>query len=428
MPLVRRTHAFLRRFVARTDGYTLVVVASLMAALGVGTTAYLDQFVVTQQAQRQLAARQQISRLVSALAQYEYYHGSYPCPASVVQPPGSTSFGAPETNCATGTAAGIAQLSGSTQVIRGMVPVRALAPYGIESEDAFDPWGSRYMYVINRQLTPLGNGVATAAPSLTHASLSTNLSTPSVLVISYGRDRRGGYLRSQSGASLAAGPSVACTNDTELRGRNCGDHLYFVMGGSNTGSTVPASAYFDDVISFLVRNGSCRAQPVVWGGGSECATSSTNLGNGASAVLPNTNVGYNGTITVTCTNGVLSRSSASCFADPLHGGWTGWSECSATQCGQTGSRTRSCTNPPPTNGGLPCSGAAMESCTIAPCVSPCSPGQCEVNSVCGGTQCLNTGDGYIDSTDPCRKSYICNNGVLVYQGQNSHCSDASSCI
>lgn len=53
-------------------------------------------------------------------------------------------------------------------------------------------------------------------------------------------------------------------------------------------------------------------------------------------------------------------------ASPVDGGWSGWSDygtCYAVACGSTGvhSRTRTCTNPAPANGGSACVGSNVES-------------------------------------------------------------------
>ena len=47
----------------------------------------------------------------------------------------------------------------------------------------------------------------------------------------------------------------------------------------------------------------------------------------------------------------------------VNGGWSDWSECSATECGATGTQTRTCTNPAPANGGADCVGASSQACS-----------------------------------------------------------------
>lgn len=49
----------------------------------------------------------------------------------------------------------------------------------------------------------------------------------------------------------------------------------------------------------------------------------------------------------------------------VNGSWSQWSTCSV-KCGG-GIRTRTCTNPAPKNGGLPCPGPASELCNLKPC-------------------------------------------------------------
>lgn len=50
---------------------------------------------------------------------------------------------------------------------------------------------------------------------------------------------------------------------------------------------------------------------------------------------------------------------------PVDGGWSEWSECSAT-CGG-GTQTRTCTNPAPANGGASCEGSSSQECNTQSC-------------------------------------------------------------
>lgn len=57
---------------------------------------------------------------------------------------------------------------------------------------------------------------------------------------------------------------------------------------------------------------------------------------------------------------------------PVPGAWAAWgvwSSCDAECGGGMRSRTRSCTDPPPKNGGQPCAGEALQSqpCNLQPC-------------------------------------------------------------
>ena len=78
------------------------------------------------------------------------------------------------------------------------------------------------------------------------------------------------------------------------------------------------------------------------------------------------------------TNWTVGDTPVFCYlAIPVDGGWTAWTDwvaCSVT-CGTgTQQRSHACTNPPPSNGGVICSGAPTESqpCATAPCPSMCT--------------------------------------------------------
>lgn len=371
----------IHRLLRQREGYTLVVVAALFGAMAVAVAAYLDRGVATQQIDRQKDVRGQLSRLNSALAQYEYFNGRYPCPASIKKTPHDPDFGAPIANCHTGSvttspsaanpSSGIYQLD-NAQIIRGMVPVRALAAYGIDTEDALDPWNNRIMYVVNRNVTPGGSGQATVLPSLQQTT-GESLPNPSFLLISYGTDRRGAFARSQGSADLNNSTAVVACPGNELRSANCNTDLNFRIGPSFASSNATPGTYFDDTVSFGVRNGACKGGEVTWS--PACKGTATNLADGASLTIDNTQLGYTGKVTLTCSNGTLSQSSATCNPNPVHGGWTDWSACSASACGTTGTQTRSCNNPPPSNGGAdcpntdggmsrPCDAPACSGCTI----------------------------------------------------------------
>ena len=51
---------------------------------------------------------------------------------------------------------------------------------------------------------------------------------------------------------------------------------------------------------------------------------------------------------------------------PINGGWSDWSQRN-TQCGYSGTQTRTCTNPAPANGGAYCSGSSTQSYTNEAC-------------------------------------------------------------
>lgn len=75
----------------------------------------------------------------------------------------------------------------------------------------------------------------------------------------------------------------------------------------------------------------------------------------------------------------------SCGPAPVNGGWSGWSNCSAS-CGG-GTQTRSCTNPAPSGGGASCSGASSQACNTQACpINGGWSGWSSCDAACGGGQ------------------------------------------
>ena len=108
--------------------------------------------------------------------------------------------------------------------------------------------------------------------------------------------------------------------------------------------------------------------PVVDGGWSDWSPQSTQCG-------------ITGTQTRTCTNPAPANGGAYCIGPstqtytttacyvpptPINGGWSAWSP-QSTQCGYTGTQTRTCTNPAPANGGAYCIGPSTQTYTTAAC-------------------------------------------------------------
>ena len=103
---------------------------------------------------------------------------------------------------------------------------------------------------------------------------------------------------------------------------------------------------------------------------------------------------------------------------PVDGGWSAWGSCSAAGCGATGTQTRTCDNPSPGCGGSACSGPSSRSCTANEPVdggwsawSACSAGACGLRGTqtracthpspaCGGSACVGASSRSCTGSDP----------------------------
>ncbi|KAL5248998.1 hypothetical protein ACHWQZ_G018005 [Mnemiopsis leidyi] len=162
------------------------------------------------------------------------------------------------------------------------------------------------------------------------------------------------------------------------------------------------------------------------------------------------------TRTRTCTNPAPANGGADCVGDsseirqcntnacPVDGGYSDfgdWSECSVVCGGGTQTRTRTCTNPAPANGGADCVGASSETRQCNSNVCPVDGGYSdfgdwsECSAVCGGgTQtrtrtCTNPApaNGGADCVGDSSETRQCNSNACPVDGGYSDFGDWSEC-
>ncbi|XP_050572817.1 LOW QUALITY PROTEIN: SCO-spondin-like [Cygnus atratus] len=170
-----------------------------------------------------------------------------------------------------------------------------------------------------------------------------------------------------------------------------------------------------------------------WGGWSECSRS-CGLGVTARqrAVLRGALPGG------TCLRPHLDTRSCFLRACPVPGAWAAWgawSPCDAECQGGVRSRTRSCTDPPPKNGGQPCPGEALQSqpCNLQPCgdSQECGPGMvlvragdCAQGLVPPCPQACGDLGATTSCQSPCQEGCRCLPGLFLQEGA---CVNASQC-
>lgn len=250
------TRMFLSSRRGGESGFALVIIATLFIAFAVAAAAIMDHTNATEQLKQREATEAQLSRLTSALVQYYLFNGSYPCPASYGVVATDGTFGNPVdtfTVCQAATipaGSGVDLLApgGATNSLRGMVPVRALLPYGIDPNDAFDNWDNRVMYIVDRNLATGGSGTAAVAAnraSVTEYNTGQLFRSPDFIVLSYGRDGLGAIPRTQTSVVV-----LCPAGGVLLRQTNCGSSGAFVQGPTFTPPNASSNVYFDDMLSF----------------------------------------------------------------------------------------------------------------------------------------------------------------------------------
>lgn len=236
------------RHPSHQQGFALIVVGALFIAFALVSAAVIDRTNATKQLDTIARTQAQLSRISEALMRYSLANNNrYPCPASMTTAVTDATFGQAVTGCQTGTPTGITVLT-SSATIRGMVPVLELLTYGVDPSDAFDAWGNRIAYVVDRQMTPAGTPGTPAAnrPAITDAITSATFRDPDFMLISFGRDGLGATPRNSTSVA------IACSG-TDPRALNCDGDLSFTTRPITTGPGLTAAQYYDDIIVFYGR-------------------------------------------------------------------------------------------------------------------------------------------------------------------------------
>eukprot|EP00457_Paulinella_chromatophora_P002243 gb/GEZN01002247.1/.p1 GENE.gb/GEZN01002247.1/~~gb/GEZN01002247.1/.p1 ORF type:complete len:742 (+),score=66.54 gb/GEZN01002247.1/:45-2270(+) len=108
------------------------------------------------------------------------------------------------------------------------------------------------------------------------------------------------------------------------------------------------------------------------------------------------------------------------FACRVHGGWTEWSLCSAS-CAPGGTKYRTCSNPAPQGGGMPCKG---------PSTLPCNTQPCDSKATETPVATLDGWSAWSTCTRPCgggQQSRTCNN-TKPCEGASSRPCNTQQCI
>jgi hypothetical protein len=245
----------------KKSGFSLIFLAIMLSVLGIA----LVTAVPTEPDGIRVSyknTQQKLKAIEKALALYASTNsGDYPCPASRTLATSNTNFGnandcnPQEPNCTSPFDTGVCEndsltiettgtsYSTSTGVMIGAVPTKAL---NLPDEYAFDEWGRRFTYAIDRGLASSGDGTS----SLDIRDSAGGRIIASYALFSHGPNGIGGYNRAGSGGTTtctagSANETENCDHNCNSGEANCGnpDFIYQTWSGPGNATT------FDDIFS-----------------------------------------------------------------------------------------------------------------------------------------------------------------------------------
>lgn len=225
-----------------TAGFTLLEVALVLIIGGIVLSMLGNSLVNTMNTTKITSTKSKIEQIQTALDNYLLVNGQLPCVASLSEPVNTENYAREISSlqgrtCALATAADGTTKSGN--VLIGMLPTRAL---NLPDDYGYDAWGSRFLYAVSVSKTSAATYGHPGEISLVDSagnSLITPAGTGSHLVLSVGRDRKGGY---NSNGSVA----VAC-DTTGIDSENCNNDAIF---RSTLISSDVRDHHFDDYVSY----------------------------------------------------------------------------------------------------------------------------------------------------------------------------------
>jgi prepilin-type N-terminal cleavage/methylation domain-containing protein len=278
------------------NGFTLIemsIVVAIIAIVIAGTISMGDSMISSAQ---QANTNSKLDTIETALMAFRLANNRLPCPADATQtdtPANSSTFGYeagyvtannPASSCTGGSP--VANFStpiasvGSTIVAEGAVPVRTL---NLPDEFQVDGWGRKFSYAVWTPATTtnafLTYGLNPSCGAITVSNAGGGYRTQSgvYMLISYGPDGHGGYLKSGTRYFMGSDNAAEQTNCHCNTTADTGTYLaqYVEQDPTQTLSTDPLSV-FDDIVRFKERwqmqnaydtynpNGQSCTLPSIW--------------------------------------------------------------------------------------------------------------------------------------------------------------------
>src|SRR5262245_6821674 len=237
--------AYMLRRVYRQSGFSLVTASVVLTVAALVFVSMLPGKGVSDINQRIITNEKKLEKVEESMRSFMAVSGRRPCPADGAQATGTANFGKEAATPGTCTVtSGMMGPDATGNIVGGMIPTRAL---GLPDEYAFDSWGRRFTYIIDKQAT-LNSSCLTLSPSITikDGTSGTTVDTTMYAFISHGKDGHGAF--PAQGSTAAARLNTGSTDQDKNTNAGVSNDGSFTANWTNVRVQKSSTSTFGDMV------------------------------------------------------------------------------------------------------------------------------------------------------------------------------------
>ena len=230
--------------------YSLIELSIVILIISIIISGALTVFSGSANNKKITLTKTRIDEIYKALGGFLLANGRLPCPASIIAIKSTdATYGTEGTaagNCAAG---GGVYVSGSSNLVYGLVPVKTL---GLPNEYAEDGFESKIAYIVEKNFTSSStfkNASATATMTLNEllGGVNQTITNDAILaLVSYGANKSGAFNANATVQNSRSSDSSEIENDLDTSNASIFDKI-LVLNASD-------SDVFDDIVFYKTRN------------------------------------------------------------------------------------------------------------------------------------------------------------------------------